>query len=102
MNVLQIIKQIASREDFVSFKLDIDAPTIEISIALEIASNTSHWADLIDEFFFELHFRCPLMAYCGWGSNIGYEYDGLVLDRIHAMELFLKMRRNGIRSHFWP
>jgi hypothetical protein len=40
----------------VSFKLDIDTPQVEIPIALELLRN-DEVGGLIDEFFFELHFR---------------------------------------------
>lgn len=35
-NPLRLIKDIAKEEDFVSFKLDVDAPEVEIPIALEL------------------------------------------------------------------
>jgi hypothetical protein len=59
-SVLRIIENIADEEDFVSFKLDIDTPEVEIPIVLDIAQNPKI-AGLIDEFFFELHFRCEFM-----------------------------------------
>lgn len=99
---LFVIKQMATEEDFVSFKLDIDTPIIEIPIVQAIASKVSDVAHLIDEFFFELHFRCEIMMHCGWGDKMNSTVDGLVLDRPHAMSLFREMREAGIRAHFWP
>jgi hypothetical protein len=96
---LRIIKAIANVEDFVAFKLDIDTPSVEIPIALEIASNPK-LAKLIDEFFFELHFQCELIKGC-WGEVPDY-IDGFRLDRFNAMKLFITYRSLGIRSHFWP
>jgi hypothetical protein len=98
---LRIIKAIATIDDFVAFKLDIDTPLVEIPIALEIASNPKI-ANLIDEFFFELHFQCELMCtrHC-WG-NVPDFVAGLRLDRYNAMKLFISYRNLGIRSHFWP
>jgi hypothetical protein len=98
-NPLRIIKEIATLDDFVSFKLDIDTPSDEIPIALDILANPDI-AELIDEFFFELHFNCPLLKGC-WGS-LPESVAGLKLDRITAMNLFQKYRQMGIRSHFWP
>lgn len=98
---LRFIREIASPEDFVSFKLDIDTPSIEIPIAMEILRNPKI-AALVDEFFFELHFRCELMMLCGWGDNIPEEDHGLVLNRYHAMKFFRVLREQGIRAHIWP
>lgn len=50
------IQQIATAEDFVAFKLDIDSPGTEMPLALSLLSDDS-FAGLVDEFFFELHFR---------------------------------------------
>ena len=98
-NPLRIIKDIATLDDFVSFKLDIDTPTVEIPIALDILANPDI-AELIDEFFFELHFNCPLMKGC-WGT-IPESVAGLKVECITAMKLFQKYRLMGIRSHFLP
>lgn len=84
-----------------SFKLDIDTPSIEVPIALEILSDTE-LHHLIDEFFFELHFRCEIMMYCGWKTKMPVEYMGLKLDRLHALNFFQQLRKVGIRAHFWP
>eukprot|EP01040_Poterioochromonas_malhamensis_P001545 gene1545-1635_t len=100
-HVLRIIEQIVKEDDFIAFKLDIDTPEIEIPIVLELLSN-HHLSKLIDDFFFELHFRCELLMYCGWGNNIPDEYYGLTLNRHHALQLFLQLRQNGIRAHIWP
>ena len=43
-------------DDFVSFKLDIDHPDTEIPIALSLLQDPN-LAAMVDEFFFELHFR---------------------------------------------
>jgi hypothetical protein len=42
--------------DFVSFKLDIDTSEIEVPIALQLAA-LPHYQRIVDEFFFEFHFR---------------------------------------------
>lgn len=101
MSPLHFITDIASPEDFVSFKLDIDTPSIEIPIAMEILRNPKISA-LVDEFFFELHFQCELMKWCGWGDKMPPVDHGLTLDRYHAMKFFREMRELGIRAHFWP
>jgi hypothetical protein len=94
---LRIIKTMAIIDDFVA----LDSLFLEIPIALEIASNPKI-ANLIDEFFFLLHFQCELMCtpHC-WG-NVPDSAAGLRLDRHNAIKLFISYRNVGIRSHFWP
>ncbi len=101
LSPLRFIQAIATAEDFVSFKLDIDTPSIEIPIAMEILRNPEI-GRLVDEFFFELHFHCELMMLCGWGDKMPGVDHGLTLDRLHAMKFFRQMRELGIRAHFWP
>ena len=100
-SVLRIIEEIATENDFVSFKLDIDSPEHEIPSALHLLRNTKLHS-LVDEFFFELHFRCEVYMYCGWGWQLPDEQHGLKLNRLSALELFQNLRYAGIRSHFWP
>jgi hypothetical protein len=50
------IQQLATAADFVSFKLDIDHPDMEMPIALGLLSDPT-LSTLVDEFFFELHYR---------------------------------------------
>ena len=97
---LRVIKQLATKNDFIAFKLDVDTPTVEIPIALALLE--PEYSNLVDEFFFELHFRDEVMMKCAWGDKIPDEHMGLKLNRRGALELFQKYRRAGIRSHFWP
>ena len=60
---LRFIKQLATEDDFVSFKLDIDHPSTEIPIAQMILSDPE-LTKLVDEFFFELHFDCEVVIHC--------------------------------------
>lgn len=53
---LRYIRQLASPQDFVAFKLDIDHPDMEMPIALALRDQPELF-QLVDEFFFELHFR---------------------------------------------
>jgi len=102
-NVLQLIEEIGKEEDFIAFKLDVDTTSVEIPIVLEIL-HSHEVIHLIDEFFFELHFHCEYLMYCGWDKkNTPKEYDGLVLDRSHALLFFQTLRQqHGIRAHIWP
>jgi hypothetical protein len=58
-------------------------------------------AKYIDEFFFELHFRCDLMMSCGWGHDIPKYFMGIKLDRPNALNVFREMRVMGVRAHMW-
>ena len=101
---LRIVEQIATQTDFVSFKLDIDNGDVEIATLLKIMQNKL-LQDLIDEFFFELHFRCEVMLTCGWeydSVRVPEEILGVKLSRTNVMTIFQRLRIMGIRSHFWP
>ena len=97
---LRIIQQLATVDDFVSFKLDIDCPSVEIPVVQQILKH-HHLANLIDEFFFELHFNCEIMMFCGWGTHPEVLFDQK-LDRYSALQLFRDLRMSGVRAHFWP
>jgi hypothetical protein len=101
MSPLRFIEDIAHASDFVAFKLDVDTPLIELPIALELLRNKRVNA-LVDEFFFELHFRCDLMMSCAWGYDIPTEYDGLKLDLPSTLKYFSDLRHQGVRAHIWP
>ena len=102
-SVQTITKQLGiTKNDFVAFKLDIDTPEIEIPIVLDLLNDKSHFAEFIDEFFFELHFRCEIMATCGWSLGMPEEFQGLQLNRASALQLFSDLRHRGIRAHIWP
>ncbi len=98
---LHIIKQSALPEDFVAFKLDIDTPSIEIPIAMSLL-NDPVLHTLVDEYFFEFHFRCEVMMWCGWGDNIAEKEGDMELNRPTVMNYFRDIRRLGIRAHIWP
>jgi hypothetical protein len=56
---------------------------VEIPIALEILRRPEV-TRLIDEFFFELHFRCEVLMPCAWGDKMPEEvgYLRCVLFRV--------------------
>lgn len=82
---LRFIETIATHHDFVSFKLDIDHPDTEMPIALALLNNPKY-TNLVDEFFFELHFQCEVMTSCGWGKQVPATSHGLKLDRSHVLD----------------
>lgn len=98
---LGLIKRIVSPNDFVAFKLDVDNQDIEIPIAMRLMQDPA-LSSLVDEFFFELHFENEFLQPADEWSSTTKVVAGLKLDRLHSYELFLTMRQNGIRAHFWP
>ena len=100
-SVINTIESIAHKEDFVTLKLDIDTSDIELPILADMLRRPGV-ASLIDEFFFEFHFRCEIMT--KWWNiplNETTPIHGFELDRPHVMDVFQKLRYMGIRSHFW-
>ena len=100
-SVVNFIETIAKVDDFVSFKLDIDNSEVELPIITDLL-NRPKLATLVDEFFFEFHFRCEIMMRW-WERNqkIRMESHGFILDRPHVLKVFQQLRYKGIRSHFW-
>lgn len=97
------IKKVATEDDFVAYKLDVDHPNVEIPELLDLLSD-DHLSKLVDEFFFEFHFNCVLL-FKTWGfrdQSKNYTHGTLSLDRLHAMDSFRRLRLSGVRAHFWP
>lgn len=94
---LALLNMTATPEDFVVLKVDIegqfDGPELEI---VQRIANTPALSRLVDELFFEYHFWFDGMDF-GWG-NISAAKQGTVED---ALSLMRKLRRAGVRSHFW-
>lgn len=88
----------ASRNDFVVVKLDIEGQTgsPEVAIAEAIASNPEI-VRLVDEFYFEYHFWFDGMNF-GWG-HFTDQQKGPTVDT--ALRLMSRLRRAGVRAHFW-
>ncbi|CAE7332710.1 unnamed protein product, partial [Symbiodinium microadriaticum] len=101
-NPLQLIQRVATPSDFVVLKLDVDTAEVEIPIAQQLM-RTPELVNLVDEFFFELHFRCEYMLRCGWSSPKPPpdQIAGLKLNRPSAWMFFSKLRQLGIRAHAW-
>lgn len=98
---VRFLQQMATPDDFVALKLDIDSPDYEMPIAMQLLTDNT-FSTLVDEFFFELHYRCEVMTSCGWGKKVPAESHGLVLDRPHVLRFFMDLRKRGIRAHIWP
>lgn len=80
--------------DVTIVKLDIDTPSIEGPLAEQLLQNFD--GSLVSEFFFEHHVNLePLLAAWGLTSD-----NNVTLK--DSYELFLNLRKKGIRSHSWP
>ena len=42
------------------------------------------------------------MTSCGWGKKVPVLSHGMELVRSKVIELFMDLRRRGIRAHIWP
>ena len=99
---IRLIKSLTVEpHDFVAFKLDIDTTNIEIPIFFQLLEDPNVYK-IVDEFFFELHYNCPLVI-----TKIhpvkappGYE-DKIDLNRVGVLKSFSELRHKGVRAHFW-
>lgn len=71
------------------FKLDMDDSEMEMEWVEQLE------AGFADEFYFEHHVAYPLM-YLYWGEDMRKD-----VRESESMELFLKLRKKGIRAHSW-
>jgi hypothetical protein len=92
-NPLNLLQSVATVNDFVFFKLDIDTPSVEMPLIEQILNNTS-FSNLIDIFFFEHHVDIPEMRRF-WGED-------LQMTLHDSYEIFTQLRRKGIRAHSYP
>mmetsp|Transcript_54364 Transcript_54364/g.101934 ORF Transcript_54364/g.101934 Transcript_54364/m.101934 type:complete len:322 (-) Transcript_54364:43-1008(-) len=74
-------------EDFCVFKLDIDTPPLEWSLARQLLAEPGH----LKEFFFEHHVH-------GWMERIWHMGEGTIAD---SYNLFARLRQKGVRAHSW-
>jgi hypothetical protein len=92
-NPFTLLQQIATAEDFVLVKLDIDTPSIE-SVLVEQLRTDKTLLSLVDEFYFEHHVDLPPMRNF-WGSPI----PGTLAD---SYRIFSELRHLGVHAHSWP
>jgi len=96
---IRLLNSTARPEDYVAVKLDIDTPGIEISI-IHALLNDAYLASLVDELFFEYHFY-EAHWYPGWFFTREQLRSGTIPNVDDALELMQRLRRMGIRAHFW-
>ncbi len=96
MNPINSILESFDEDDFIVFKLDVDTPTVELPLALQILNGGANgiYHQLIDQFYFEHHVHL-LEISSQWGSSM----NGTIKD---SLDLFYGLRSKGIPAHFWP
>jgi hypothetical protein len=94
MNPVRMLKQLARPEDYVVFKIDIDHSVVEMELIQQIIEDPAVYS-LIDELYFEHHVSRSPMEHRGWGTR------PKLMDLAGSYELFLRLRRLGIRAHSW-
>ena len=92
------LKETAKPDDFVSVKVDIDHVPTELPLVTSIATRPDI-SSLVDEVFFEYHFWFDNLNF-GWQSQKGGQhYTTRTVD--DALALMQRLRRVGVRSHWW-
>jgi hypothetical protein len=97
----KFIQHHATVRDYVIFKLDIDSPGVEEANIEYLVDNVANNAHLwIDELFWEHHvYENPIMR-LNWYSQ-GWTANQTDPTMRGSYNLFLKMRKMGIRAHSW-
>ena len=97
-NLRRYTKELTKVEDYVVFKLDIDAPFVEIALVRQIMDDPQ-LISLIDEFYFEHHVTGSPMQWHGWGNLTAL---GAPLGDIQdSYDIFTFLRETGMRAHSW-
>ncbi|CAJ1342172.1 unnamed protein product [Effrenium voratum] len=91
-NPVSRIHDLCGKDDFCAFKLDIDHPELESSLAEQLLSNPGH----LKEFFFEQHVHGLMQDIWEKGGDVTVE--GTVQT---TYELFQALRQKGVRAHSW-
>jgi len=90
----RFLAELAHDYDHVVVKMDNNQYPVEIAL-MKILAGNSFLLELIDEMFFEFHFRNPpvpeMAAEVRTKATLGDAYD-----------LFMKFRQAGVRIHGWP
>eukprot|EP00995_Heteronema_vittatum_P009656 NODE_500_length_1339_cov_219.700000_g362_i1.p1 GENE.NODE_500_length_1339_cov_219.700000_g362_i1~~NODE_500_length_1339_cov_219.700000_g362_i1.p1 ORF type:complete len:169 (+),score=58.46 NODE_500_length_1339_cov_219.700000_g362_i1:527-1033(+) len=89
----RFIRETATAEDFVAFKLDIDHNAVEEAVIQQLLTDPA-LAGLIDELFWEHHVNLSPM-YKWWKGTTGRQ------TLAESYQWFLKLRQTGIRAHSW-
>eukprot|EP00026_Physarum_polycephalum_P011175 Phypoly_transcript_11378.p1 GENE.Phypoly_transcript_11378~~Phypoly_transcript_11378.p1 ORF type:complete len:337 (+),score=33.31 Phypoly_transcript_11378:66-1076(+) len=91
-NPWELMLRVATKDDLVIVKLDIDTPALEVALINQIITNRSI-SSIIDVLYYEDHTDIAEMRKY-FGKNLLNKLDD-------SMQLFTKMRHLGIRAHPW-
>jgi len=93
-NALELLAQIWRPGDYFVFKLDIDNRPVEEAFMRMVMDKCPH---VVAELIYEEHCNVPELISCCWGTVAGVRElkYGTALKRFH------KLRKMGIRAHFW-
>jgi hypothetical protein len=95
-NPLNVLLEIARIQDFVVFKLDIDAFVLEMALIKQIIARPEVHSR-IDELYWEPHFNSKPLINCCWGKTADINLS--LNETLHTL---LTLRQLGIRAHGWP
>lgn len=93
-NPLNLIKKKCEVSDYVIFKLDIDTFGLEAQLVTQLKTDEKA-RQVIDDFFFEQHFRNRAMMIHGWNH-----YPTRLSD--YYLQTAVPLRKMGFRLHYWP
>ena len=93
-NPLTHLRALATPQDYVVLKIDVDVPPLELPLVLAISKSTELQA-LIDEFYWEHHVIKSPMAFIAWPW---VDRSTTLAD---SFRLFSHLRHKGIRAHSW-
>jgi hypothetical protein len=88
----KLIKRLASKDDYVLFKLDIDSPHVEAGNIDYILQDEDNG---IDEVAWEHHVDGNYLMMAQWGKIHSH------MSLHESYQYFLKLRQKGIRAHSW-
>lgn len=95
-NPLAWLRALATADDYVVFKLDIDTPRIERQIVEQLLASPE-LAALVDDFFWEHTVTGGPKLTRRWPSGTSAPEETLQ----QSYGLFTRLRRAGIRAHAW-
>jgi len=88
-NPVHRIHQLCKAQDFCAFKLDVDTPSVEYPLVLQLIDDPGH----LKEFFFEHHVENKLM-HRFWKHDVNGSFQD-------SYNLFTALREKGVRAHSW-
>ena len=101
-NPLRLLREVACADDFVVFKVDVDAITVEATLIEQILADNA-LSGLIDELYFEDHVVDSPMVEKGWDITLREPHNRRAKPRLlsESYRLFQLLRMRGIRAHSW-